>query len=386
MRVGVSLLTLFPGRVGGSETYVRGLLEQFACGHGPEQVTVLANRHVLSAYGHLARGPVVLRGVSSYRPGNRLPTRALAMATAWALPRRIARDVPRDFEVMHFAVTVPIPSTSLPSVVTIHDVQHLDLPELFSRPERRYRYWAYDGAARAADRVVTGSDYSKERLVERAGVDPEKVHVIPYGIDLDGFAAAGSDGDEALLSDVKLPERFIVYPANLWPHKNHGLLIDALAAVRDPEIALVLTGQGYGRLDALLERARKVGVAGRVRHVGFLPRAALPALYRRAQAMVFPSLYEGFGAPPLEAMAAGLPVASSGQGSLREICAGATLDFDPTEPDSIATAIDRIVSDKPLRERLRAAGRERASGFSWAATAERHRDVYSQAVEVHESS
>jgi len=281
---------------------------------------------------------------------------------------------------MHFAVTVPIPLTSLPTVVTVHDVQHLDLPELFSRAERRYRSWAYDGAARSATRVVTGSDYSKERLIERARVAEELIDVIPYGIDVQAFTEIPETGDEAVLNGVDLPERFVIYPANMWAHKNHERLVDALAAVRDDDLALVLTGQAYGRLEPLLERAGRKGVSERIRHLGFVPAAAMPALYRRACAMVFPSLYEGFGAPPLEAMAAGLPVASSDRGSLGEMCRGAVLDFDPTEPESIATAIDRIVDDEPLRTRLRAAGRERVPSFSWASAAARHVRVYEAAL------
>ncbi len=380
MRVGISLLTLFPGRVGGSESYVRGLLEEFARAQGPADMTILANRHVMPVYAHLSSARLSFCHVASYAPGDSRATRAMAMATAWAMPGRVSRDVPAGLDVMHFAVTVPIPSTDLPTVVTIHDVQHLDLPQLFSRAERWYRALAYDSAARSATVVVTGSEYSKQRLVERAGLRPERVEVIPYGIDLDEFVDAFDDADDALLSGVDLPERFVIYPANLWAHKNHERLVDALAAVRDDEVSLVLTGQAYGRLEHLLERARRQGISGRIRHLGFLPAAVVPALYRRATAMIFPSLYEGFGAPPLEAMAAGLPVASSARGSLGEMCAGAVLDFDPTEPESIAAAIDRIVNDEPLRARLRVAGRERAPSFSWAAAAARHHDVYEAAL------
>ena len=273
MHVGYSLLTLFPGRVGGSETNARGLLEEFRAGNGPERVTVLANRHVADAYSRYAGGPVSLHHVRSYRAGDSMPTRALAMGFARLAPRLVARDVPRDFDVVHFPVTVPIPRTSRPEVVTLFDVQHLDMPEFFSRSERRYRRWAYEGAARRATLVITSSAYSKERLVESAGVDPGRVEVVHLGIDHELFTPDGS-GDEARLDGLGLPERFVVYPANMWPHKNHERLIEAFARVEADDLALVLTGQPYGRLERVMGLARRRGIGDRVLHLGYLERAA----------------------------------------------------------------------------------------------------------------
>ena len=169
MHVGFALLTLFPGRVGGSESNVRGLLGEFAQGHGPERVTVLANRHVAGAYE--ASGPVGLHLVRSYRPGEGTLTRALAMAAALAAPRVAARDVPAGLDVVHYPVTVPIPRIQAPTVVTLLDVQHHDLPGFFSRGEAAFRRRAYDRAARDADVVITISEFSKARIVEAAG-DP----------------------------------------------------------------------------------------------------------------------------------------------------------------------------------------------------------------------
>jgi glycosyltransferase involved in cell wall biosynthesis len=383
--VGFALLTLFPGRVGGTETYVRGLLGEFAGGNGPERVTVLANRHVMAAYRGVERGSVALHQVRSYRPGDSIPTRALAMASAVALPRRAARDVPPGLNVVHYPVTVPIPATGGPTVVTIHDLQHLDLPEFFPRGERAFRRWAYEGAARKATLVISDSEYTKRRLVEAAGVEPGRIEVIHLGVDGARFAPSGED-DERLLGALDLPERFVVYPANLWLHKNHRRLLEALAAMRDRELSLVLTGQDYGHLAGLLERARELGVERRVHHLGYVTPEVIPALYRQAVGMVYPSLYEGFGIPPVEAMACGCPVAASGSGSLGEVCAGAALVFDPEAPEGIAEALDRIASDGGLRERLRDEGLRRAAAFTWRAAAERHVKVYEHAAALQSSA
>jgi glycosyltransferase involved in cell wall biosynthesis len=357
LHVGFSLLTLFPGRVGGSESYARGLLEAFAAGAGPGRVTVLANRHVMAAYGGYRRGPLDLQEVASYAPGDSLVTRALAMAAARLAPARAARSAPQT---------------------TVHDVSHLDRRDPASWPLRRYRRWAYDGAARSADVVVATSAFARERIVEGMGVGAERIEVVAPGIDHHTFAPGPRPDDEALLSALTLPDRFLLYPANLWPHKNHARLLDALACVADRELHLVLAGQTYGRGRRLAAQARRLGLGDRVRHVGQVDPAVLAALYRRAEAVVIPSLHEGFGFPALEAMACGCPVASSGRGGLGEASGEATLGFDPEQPAQIAGAIDQLV-DGQRRDRLVAAGLRLAAGYTWQAAAERHLEVYRRA-------
>lgn len=380
MRVGYALLTLFPGRVGGSEANAAGVLGEFAQGRGPERVTVLANRHVMRAYAGYERGPVRLHHVASYRAGDGDLTRVLAMSAARALPGRAAHDVPAGLDVLHYPVTVPIPRPTVPHVVTLFDVQHHDLPAFFSRAERTYRRWAYDAAARGADVVVATSAFSARRIAARVGVDPERIEVVHMGVDRERFSHAPTRADEQLEAELDLPDRFVVYPANLWPHKNHAGLLHAFARVPDDTLALVLTGQTYGRAGELSALAQRLGIERRVRHLGHLPAGQIPALLRRARALVFPSLYEGFGAPPLEAMACGLPVAASNRASLPEVCGSAALIFDPSSPDETATAIAKVTADEDLRTRLRAAGLERVAGFTWHAAAERHAAIYKRAA------
>ncbi len=382
MRVGLALLTLFPGRVGGSETSVRGLLGEYAAGNGPDEVVVLANRHVMDAYRDFERGPVRLHHVASYRPGDGDLTRLLAMAGAALRPGRAARDVPAGLDLLHYAVTVPIPATPAPRVVTLHDLQHHDLPDLFSRGERAYRRWAYDGSARRASTVVTSSHFSKGRIVELLGIEPERVEVVHFGIDAERFAPGSREGDEQALDGLGVPRRFAFYPANLWPHKNHERLLEALALLDDPELQLVLTGQDYGRLERLHGRARELGVEARVHHLGHVPASALPALYRRAELLVFPSLYEGFGAPPLEAMACACPVAASDRASIPEVCADAALLFDPESPEAIAATVRSALEDEDVRARLRSDGLKRAKAFTWRVAAERHQAIYEGAAET----
>lgn len=349
MHVGLSLLTLFPGRVGGSETNVSGLLGAFAAGPAPDQLTVLGNRHVGGEY---AGWPV--RHVPSYRPGNSALTRFAAMNLGRIYPEIDGRE----FDLVHYPVTVPVPAIEgVPRVVTLLDVQHHELPHMFSWAERRFRAWAYDGSARDADVVITISEHAKAGIVKHVGVPAERIVVIGLGVDHDRFTPEGPRRED--LGD------YVLYPANLWPHKNHDRL---LAAWRDvePSLMLVLTGQAYGRT---IEQEH-------VRFLGHVPGDELPALYRGARAVVFPSLFEGFGVPVLEAMACGTPVACSDRGALAEVAGDAALLFDPEDTAAIADAARRVAADEPLRERLRTAGRERAADFTWRRSAEAHLRAY----------
>jgi glycosyltransferase involved in cell wall biosynthesis len=366
--------------MGGSESYVRALLDQFGRGNGPERVTVLANRQVAAAYDNHARGPVSLHLIGAYRPGRRAATRVAAMLAAHAFPRRAAREVPPGLDLVHFPVTVPIPRTSLPHVVTLHDVQHHDLPGFFSPPERALRRLTYDAAARRATAVITPSAYSARRVVEVLRIPRTRVQTVHSGIDHHRFRPESGPEDADQRARFGLRRPFVLYPANLWPHKNHERLVEAFARVSEPDLELVLIGQTYGRLEPLARIARRGGAGDRLRHLGYVDGDAVPALYRGARAVVFPSLYEGFGGPPLEAMACGCPVAASTRASLAEVCGDACVVLEPESVESIAAAIERVVGDESLRSRLRKAGVERARRFSWEAAARRHAEIYDRAA------
>jgi glycosyltransferase involved in cell wall biosynthesis len=266
-----------------------------------------------------------------------------------------------DVDVIHFPFTAPVPWPARGSAVTVSllDVQHLDLPHMFSRPERAYRSRYYDFAARTADAVVTISGFTKQRIIDRLGIDPERVTVAHLGVEPADF--------EPNLDDR---ERFLLYPARGWPHKNHARLIEAVGRVRadHPDLRLVLTGGG---LTALPPAPEWVDVRGQV------SEAELRELYRRAACLVFPSLYEGFGLPPLEAMASGCPVASSDSGSLPEICGDAAVLFDAMEPASIASGIVEAMEQAASLQR---SGLERVRSFTWAGCAAAHEDAYMSAA------
>jgi glycosyltransferase involved in cell wall biosynthesis len=367
MHVAMSLLTLFPGKAGGTETIVRALVRELPRMDAPERVTLLTTPRVAAA---LAPTELPMHTPGRYRDGESAPARLGAVAAAALLPRIVAADVPPGLDVIHYPVTIPIPRAgNAASVVSLHDMQHHELPQFFSAPERLFRRFAYDGAARRADRVVTLSEHARGQIVERLGIPAERIDVAHCGVDHERFRPEPTSVDD----DLELPERFVLYPANLWPHKNHERLLRAFDRARPAHTELVLTGQTYGR-------PLPPGPAARVRHLGLLPSEQLPAVYRRATAVVFPSLFEGFGMPPIEAMASGTPVAVSDRGAMAEACGDAALRFDPEDVDAIAAAIGRIVEDGTLRATLRELGLARAATFRWDRFAGQHVAAYREAL------
>ncbi|HEY1513471.1 MAG TPA: glycosyltransferase family 1 protein [Gaiellaceae bacterium] len=346
--IAIPVLTLVPGRLGGSETYVRELLRGLGRG-GAHSYRVVVPPVAPDAGEGLPA--VVARG---YRSAASTPERLLAMGLATARPGRLVGHL-KGADVVHFPLTIELPRTSVPKVVTLHDVQHLDLPAMFPRAERAWRTALWHRSLRRAARVIAISEFVRDRAVARLGLDGDRVRVVPLGLDHD-----------ALRPGAYEREPFVLYPARPWPHKNHERLYEAFALVRRerPELRLVLTGGGdFGTVPD--------GVDVR----GHVTQAEVVSLLQHASALAFPSLYEGFGLPPLEAMACGCPVACSNAGALPETVGDAARLFDPHDPRAIADAVlDVVTTPAPWVER----GLARAERYSWDETARRTDAVYAE--------
>jgi glycosyltransferase involved in cell wall biosynthesis len=263
----------------------------------------------------------------------------------------------------------PLP---IPSVVTFHDMQERFYPQFFSATELRERFFHYDWSLRMADAVITVSDFTRQSCIDITGITGRKIRRVYHAPDElppprqpDGWQSAGW-------------EKFIFYPANFWDHKNHRNLLLALRQLRDGGLTVrcAMTGTLLGREAAWEALVAEAGVSDLIRHLGRRSRAELSWLFHTARALVFPSLFEGFGIPVIEAMQTGCPVVSSGVTGLPEIAREHALFFDPESPDAIARAIRRIWTDDVLCADLSRRGKPHAAEFSARRLVEGHVDAF----------
>jgi glycosyltransferase involved in cell wall biosynthesis len=248
-------------------------------------------------------------------------------------------------------------------VCLLHDAAVFDHPEAYARAFVAWYRLLFVRLARRAAKLLTVSSFSRARLALHLGLDPARLAVLPNGCDhLDSIAPDHGVIDRHGLAGT----RFLLAVASANPTKNLAALVAAYARLpADPQRRLVIVGGGNPRVFAASATNDPPGVL----RTGPLGDAELKALYRHATAFVFPSLYEGFGLPPLEAMACGCPVAAAQAASMPEVCGDAALYFDPQSVDAITGALQRLLTDEALREELRAAGRARAATFRWSAAA-----------------
>ena len=271
------------------------------------------------------------------------------------------------------------------TVVTVHDLIPLLLPEYAPSVGLKAYFRLVSAATRHADAVVTDSYCSAGDIARLLGVPPERIHVVYLGVDPRySVSPVPPECVEALRARLGLPERFILYMGGIDPRKNVGVLLRAQRGVRDRghrALPLVIVAP-RGRLPARWQRcdpraeAAQLAVESDVLFLDQIPDADKPALYAAATAFAWPSRYEGFGLPPLEAMASGTPVLCSTSSSLPEVTGDAALGLHPDDVDAWAKGFVRIAHDEPLRARLAAQGRQRAAAFTWDRTVSGLRHVF----------
>jgi glycosyltransferase involved in cell wall biosynthesis len=291
----------------------------------------------------------------------------------WLYPRLVHAD---RAELLHMQYVAP-PWAGCPVVLTVHDVSYRIFPEFFS-PRVRFVVTALIGPSmRRARRVITISECSRRDIIRFYRLPPERVVVTPL--------AAGAEYTRQPPAEVArvraaygLPERYFLAVGNVQPRKNLARLVTAFGAVAAaaPDAQLVLVGRSAWRGSEVAAAITRLGLAGRVRFTGYVPAADLPALYSGALGFCYPSLYEGFGLPVLEALACGTATITSNVSSLPEVAGDAALLVAPTSAPEIAAALSRLLTDAPTRQLYAARGPARAAQFSWAQTARQTRAVY----------
>ena len=333
----------------GDETYMSALLRELAAA-APSDLRLAA----------VTRRPdLVPDGIEPLE----LSARSQELRMAVRLPRLLKRITPA---LAHFQHSLPL-GVSCPAVLTVQDLSFEVEPELMPLRDRLIFRAVVPRSVRRAARVLAGSERTKQDIVQHYGVSEDKVVVTYYGVD----PAFGPNGPR----ENGAP--YALFVGALQARKDPTVAIEALALVGDPELRLVFVGPDKGGREEARRAAERTGVAERVDFHGHVSQDRLAALYRGAACFVFPTRYEGFGLPVLEAMACGTPVVASAVGAVPEVAGDAAILVEPRNPAALAGGIERAIAD---RERLVPLGLERASRFTWAETARRTLEVYRELV------
>ena len=320
------------------------------------------------------------------------PAPNLTVISATHCKTRMARILWEHTELPHLAVrhgldvlhctsyVCPAVRTSVPYVVTIHDTLALDRPGWCKPTNVLYFQLALRRSARVASRVISVSQQTARDLCRRTNVVPSNIRVVYAGVD-DVFCA---DGDPLRRRRVRrrysLPDRYILYVGNIEPKKNVSTMLRVQSQLHERGLPhkLVIAGKRSWRARSELQGVERGVASGGVVWIGYADRGDLPYIYQMADAFLFPSLYEGFGFPPLEAMACGTPVVSSSRGALAETAAGAAILADPDDPEQIAAAVIAAITDPQFRGKHVEMGFQRSGTFTWASSAKATLSVYEE--------
>ncbi len=358
--VGINLLWLVPGTVGGSEeSTIRSLLAVSSCARGDFGLRAYVRPELLDTHPELAEAleAVVVPGPLSSKPAR------VAAENTWLSLASRADDL-----VHHAGGAVTFTGRG-PMIATVHDLQPLDMPENFSWPKRRWLRTLLPLTVRRARRIIVPSQFTASRCVELLGADGQQLVVVPHGYE------AGPVGS---LPSKLAGIQYLLLPGIAYPHKRH---IDALNALIDlrvdyPDLQLVFTGRPAQETPALQQAVADAHLESAVHFLGRVDADVLNALYANAVALVFPSLYEGFGYPALEAMALGCPVIAADGGAVREVVGEAGLLVAQRSPNEIASAVRVLMDDRGRADTFRKRGRAKASEFSYCVNGEAIASVY----------
>jgi glycosyltransferase involved in cell wall biosynthesis len=357
---------MFAPAPGGMGTYVRELLPALAAADPKLEITLFHSRF---------ERPSSEEWLGTY-PNVELAQGIRRLYPSWAVARRPA--LPRELgalDLVHSPVSVAVPPAGpgQRTVVTVHDLAFIVYPDLYPRQWRLMYRAGLARAIRSADAIITVSRHTAEDLVRRTRADRRKIHVVPLAASL---PSSHSDVGEAL-ARLKVRTPYVLFAGTLEPRKNLVRLVRAYRRVagRGAPHSLVLAGPMGWRPQALMREISMEG-PGQIFMTGFTSPEDLDALYRGADVFVYPSLYEGFGLPVLEAMARGTPCVVSTSSSLPEIAGEAAVPVDPRSVAGLAEAMQRVIEDGELAIRLRVAGLSRAPAYSWEETARLTLEVY----------
>lgn len=372
MKVALNLVYLVPGETGGMETYARELIPALASHPGLELLALVNREAAADTTGPW--GDVVPMQVVPVRARNRVEWVHGEQQHVPSLADRAGADI-----VHSLASTAPLRGRAR-RVTTIHDLNYKLVPDTHFGLRGLGMRVLVPAAARRSHRILVDAASTRDDLQRHLGTRPDKIDVVPLGVSARPHVTAVDTA--TMRGELDLGDRAVILSLSAKrPHKNVARLLDALAGIpRERRPVLVVPGYPTPYEGELRAHAAAVGVAADVRWPAWLSEPELEGLHALAELAVFPSLYEGFGLPVLEAMVRGVPVACSNRSSLPEVAGDAAVLFDPEEPGEIQRAIERLLGDAQERDRLRAAGLVRARRFTWQRTAELTVAAYERAL------
>ncbi|MFQ6057989.1 MAG: glycosyltransferase family 4 protein [Anaerolineae bacterium] len=315
-----------------------------------------------------------------------LPTHALPLATRpWRLLAAFSQQLNvgldrwlPDCDLFHATEHLLPRLKGARTVLTVHDLIFLLFPEYHLPLNKWFLNRFMPLFVRRADAIIAVSQCTKDDLMHYYAVPSEKITVVYEGVDARFQPVTDPDALARMRARYGLPERYVLCVSTIEPRKNLATLLEAYQALREggSGFKLVIVGRKGWLYEGFFRRLHELGLEGEVVLLGFVPDEDLPALYSAADLFVFPSLYEGFGLPPLEAMACGTPVIASNTSSLPEVVGEAGILIDPHHVGGLVEAMERVLMDEPLRAEMRAKGLERARRFMWGRAAAMTLEVY----------
>ncbi len=325
---------------------------------------------------------------TSMRSG-RVSTKRIPISPRWAAAgwHRLRVPLPIDRFVgdvdLHHEPDFVAPPSRKPMVTTIHDLSYLIVPEYAHPDLRRYLERSVPRTLKRASRVIAVSETTRRDVIERYGVDADRVTTIYNGVDR-WFRAPEANAVERALEQFGLRQPYFVMVGTVEPRKNHVTALRAFASFyeRRRDVSLAIIGNPGWLSEPIVEEIEKASKSMAVRYLRFVDDTWMPALYAGSVGLLAPSWYEGFGLPVLEAMACGAAVITSDRGALPEVTGDAGLIVPPGNVDELASAMVRLVDDRQLREDLSTKGVSRAEKFTWEAAASAHLDLYRSTVEA----
>ncbi len=369
-RVGINATLLGP-RAGGIGVYMQHLLDELSSGANSWQPCFFLRPEEMESYALPEDERFIPFKFSSRNPLLRIPLEALAWRVVLAL---------QDIDLFHSPISYIPPGVNGAAIVTVHDLRYFHYPETYTRLRGKFLERMIPRSLERARRIITVSESTKQDMMNLFGIDSHKIRVIHEGIEIEKFQQPITEQTaQRVRKKYNLPLDYLLAVGHLEPRKNYELLFEAVRLLKDEYgIAqhVVIVGQENWKFESIYQRVKALHLDQHIHFTGFVAEHDLPAIYQMASLFVAPSLFEGFGFTPLEAMAAGAPTVVSNCTSHPEVCGDAALYFGPLDRDDLAQKIATVLNDDEFRALLVERGHKRIKNFSWQTCCDQTAAVY----------